>query len=318
VVWLAYLTSQEGVAQHAQHIRLGIQPIGHVHYYMPLRGQMTKERTREEILVQQVAGTAVQIHKSQPRWSHTRGRLPRVAERATVGVGKGPEGHIALPLWLGRRRQMPTPSALHHPVLLLGRDSLLPRHAKGLRKTGVRGPHPPHIANRSRGAEHCNEHSYSHYQILRLISLGKSTTEVMEATGYSRGWIQTLARRYNHRGPQALGDRRHQNPGAKERALLSADQQEELKEVLKKPPPDGGMWNSRKVGEWIERRSGRKVSHKKQRGWEYLKRLEQSPKAPRPHHASADKHEQEASKKALDEGYEAQGEIPYCQGRALV
>ncbi len=46
-----------------------------------------------------------------------------------------------------------------------------------------------------------------------------------------------------------MGDRRHQNTGATHRALLSADQQEELREVLKKPPPEGGMWNSRKVGE---------------------------------------------------------------------
>ena len=97
----------------------------------------------------------------------------------------------------------------------------------------------------------------SHYQILWLISEGKTTTQVMEATGYSRGWIQQLARRYNADGPDALGDRRHQNPGAKERALLTTDQHEELREALKKPPPDGGMWNSRKVGEWIERRTGR-------------------------------------------------------------
>ncbi len=36
----------------------------------------------------------------------------------------------------------------------------------------------------------------THYQILWLISEGKTTTQVMEATGYSRGWIQQLARRY--------------------------------------------------------------------------------------------------------------------------
>lgn len=138
----------------------------------------------------------------------------------------------------------------------------------------------------------------SHYQILWLISEGKTTTQVMEVTGYSRGWIQQLARRYNEGGSQALGDRRHRNPGAKERALLTEDQQEELRETLKKSPPDGGMWNSRKVGEWIERRSGRAVSQKKQRGWEYMKRLGNSPKVPRPHHARADEHEQEAFKKS--------------------
>src|SRR3712207_3467879 len=68
----------------------------------------------------------------------------------------------------------------------------------------------------------------SHYQILWLISEGKTTRQVMEATGYSRGWIQKLARRYNAEGLEALGDRRHQNPGAKERALLDSDQQREL------------------------------------------------------------------------------------------
>jgi transposase len=139
----------------------------------------------------------------------------------------------------------------------------------------------------------------SHYQIIWLISEGKTTRQVMEVTGYSRGWIQQLARRYNAYGPEALGDRRHQNPGAKERALLSAEQREELAEALKGSPPDGGMWNSRKVGEWIEDKTGKKVASKKQRGWEYLRKLGNSPKVPRPHHARADKHEQEAFKKSF-------------------
>ncbi len=137
----------------------------------------------------------------------------------------------------------------------------------------------------------------SHYQIVWLISEGKTTRQVMEATGYSRGWIQQLARRYNADGPEALGDRRHRNPGARDRALLSAEQREELARALRKPPEDGGMWNSRKVGEWIERKTGEAVSNKKQRGWEYLRRLGNSPKVPRPHHAKADNREQEAFKK---------------------
>ena len=52
-----------------------------------------------------------------------------------------------------------------------------------------------------------------------------------------------------------------------------------------------------KFGEWIERRTGRVVSNKKQGGWEYLKRLRQSPKVPRPHHEKANNGEQEAFKK---------------------
>jgi transposase len=138
----------------------------------------------------------------------------------------------------------------------------------------------------------------SHYQILWLISLGNTTRQVMEVTGYCRGWIQQIARRYNRYGAEALGDRRHHNPGAKQRALLSVEQQQELKEALKKPPPDGGMWNSPKVGEWIERRTGKVLSQKKQRGWEYMRKLGNSPKVPRPRHKKADKHEQEAFKKS--------------------
>jgi transposase len=158
----------------------------------------------------------------------------------------------------------------------------------------------------------------SHYQIVWLISEGKTTRQVMEVTGYSRGWIQQLARRYNALGAEALGDRRHHNPGAKERALLTADQQQELKEALLKPPPDGGMWNSPKVGEWIERRTGKVLTQKKQRGWEYMRKLGNSPKVPRPRHKQANKAEQEAFKKALDEGIEAQGELPNGEGRAVV
>ncbi len=94
-----------------------------------------------------------------------------------------------------------------------------------------------------------------------------------------------------------MGDRRHHNPGARDRALLTAAQREELAEALRKPPKDGGMWNSTKVGEWIEEKTGKAVSQKKQRGWDYLKRLGNSPKVPRPHHKKADKREQEAFKK---------------------
>lgn len=160
----------------------------------------------------------------------------------------------------------------------------------------------------------------SHYQIVWLISEGRTTRQVMELTGYSRGWIQKLAGRYNSDGPEALGDRRHQNPGARERALLSAEQRQELAEALRKPPEDGGMWNSPKVGEWIEEKTGKAVASKKQRGWEHLRRLGNSPKVPRPCHAAkADEREQRRLlKKAPDEGDEAQGGLPDGEGGVVV
>jgi transposase len=66
----------------------------------------------------------------------------------------------------------------------------------------------------------------THYQIVWLLSEGKSTREVMDATGYSRGWVQQLAKRYNVEGPEGLGDRRHRNPGGVHRALLTQESSE--------------------------------------------------------------------------------------------
>lgn len=157
----------------------------------------------------------------------------------------------------------------------------------------------PHLSteeleNRYRGAKDPVERS--HYQIVWLIAQGKTTSEVMEVTGYGRTWIQRLSRRYNRGGPEALGDRRHQNPGARDRALLTPQRREELSEALKEPPPDGGMWNSRKVAEWIEEKTGKR-GVRAQRGWEYLKKLDRSLKVPRPRHRKADQKEQEAFKK---------------------
>lgn len=135
----------------------------------------------------------------------------------------------------------------------------------------------------------------SHYQIIWLLSAGRSTGEVMEVTGYSRRWIQELARRYNQAGTQALGDSRHHNPGAAHRALLSPQLRQELGEALQSLPPDGGMWSSRKVAEWIGARTGRHVGV--QRGWEYLRLLGLTPQVPRPAHVKADRETQEEWRK---------------------
>ena len=139
----------------------------------------------------------------------------------------------------------------------------------------------------------------SHYQIVWLLSLGKLTREVREATGYSAEWIREISLRYNQRGAEGLGDRRHRNPGAS--PLLSPSEQRELSEALEGSPPDGGMWNSRKVAEWIEERTGRR-GLRAQRGWEYLRRLGYTPQVPRPSNSEADVSEQEAFKTSLPSG----------------
>jgi transposase len=139
----------------------------------------------------------------------------------------------------------------------------------------------------------------SHHQIVWLLSEGKRTEEVCEVTGYSPGWVRKIARRYNQWGVDALGDRRHSNPGAKESALLDEDGEAELLEALQGAPlasVGGGMWSGPKVARWIAQRNGLEKVHA-QRGFEYLRRARYSPQVPRPANVRAEASEKEAFKK---------------------
>ncbi len=124
-----------------------------------------------------------------------------------------------------------------------------------------------------------------------------------EVTGYSPGWVRKIARRYNERGVEGLGDRRHSNPGAKERALLDEAGEAQLLEALQQgPPPGGGMWSGPKVARWIAQRRGLEKVHV-QRGFEYLRKVRYSPQVPRPSNAQgADDSEREAFKKVSPSG----------------
>jgi hypothetical protein len=64
-----------------------------------------------------------------------------------------------------------------------------------------------------------------------------------------------------------LKDKRHQHPGCQ--PLLSLVEQAQLLQTLQTPPADGGLWNSRKVAEWMSNLLERPVSV--QRGWDYLR-----------------------------------------------
>jgi transposase len=135
----------------------------------------------------------------------------------------------------------------------------------------------------------------SHYQILWLLAPGKTTAKIRQVTGYSINWIRTLIRRYNQLGVEGVKDSRHENPGAE--TLLDDVLLSQLLCVLQSPPADGGLWNGRKVAEWMSQVLGRKVS--RQRGWEYLRCLELRLRVPRPEHEQSDPLEQEAWKKKL-------------------
>src|SRR3712207_2012107 len=78
----------------------------------------------------------------------------------------------------------------------------------------------------------------THLLMAWRMSLGDSVGEVAEMVGYSKRWTTEIARRCESGGVEALGDRRHSNPGAKERALLDEVGEAELLEALQGSPPD--------------------------------------------------------------------------------
>ena len=133
----------------------------------------------------------------------------------------------------------------------------------------------------------------SQWQIIWLLASGKATKQVAEVVGYSIGWIRTIAKRYNAGGEEAIGDRRHQNPGRE--PLLDEQQQAFLLQALQEEPAEGGKWTGAKVARWMSEQLSRKIAP--QRGWEYLKALEYGLKVPRPSHVKGDIEEQQQWKK---------------------
>jgi transposase len=142
----------------------------------------------------------------------------------------------------------------------------------------------------------------THLQMVWRMSLGDSVGEVARMVGYSEKWVREIARRYDSEGVEGLGDRRHGNPGAKERALLDEEGQAQLREALEGPPPGGGMWSGPKVARWIEDKTAVERVHA-QRGWEYMRKVGMSPQVPRPSNVQgADASEREAFKKTFPSG----------------
>jgi transposase len=106
---------------------------------------------------------------------------------------------------------------------------------------------------------------------------------------------------YNELGVQGLGDspretlreRRQFNQGAK--TLINDLHQAQLWQALQEKSPDGGLWNGRKVADWLTQLTGTTIS--RQRGWEILRQMTFRLRVPRPAHVDSDPCEQEAWKK---------------------
>lgn len=144
------------------------------------------------------------------------------------------------------------------------------------------------LQQRYRQASHPAEKT--HWQVLWLISSGKTADEVAKVTSYTLNWVRALVGRYNRGGPEAVLDGRRRHSGR--RPLLSIEQQAELPAVLEGPAPHGGLWSGPEVARWMSEKLGKTV--RPQRGWEYLRKAGQTPQVPRPRHGDGDPEAQEA------------------------
>ena len=131
------------------------------------------------------------------------------------------------------------------------------------------------------------------FHVLWLLAQGKKTSDVSSIAGYSRNWIYRIVKRYNSCGVQAVRDRRQDNYGTN--SILDDAEQAELWQVLQEAAPDGGLWNGRKVADWLSARKGEPVH--RQRGWEILKQMTFRLRVPRPQHTKANPEEQDVWKK---------------------
>jgi transposase len=123
-----------------------------------------------------------------------------------------------------------------------------------------------------------------HLQTIWLLAKGHTVAEVSQMTAFGRRWIEQLLVRYNAAGPAALGDLRRGN-GAPARILTPA-LLARLRERLRAPPPDGGLWSGPKVAAWMAGELG-VTEVAPQRGWEALRAVRWSIQMPRPRNPRA-------------------------------
>src|SRR5919108_6158892 len=136
-----------------------------------------------------------------------------------------------------------------------------------------------------------------HFQVIWLLARGHTVSQVSATTAFGERWIEQLLARYNAEGPEALGDlRRHNGTSA---TILKPELLAKLRDRLREPPPDGGLWSSRKVANWMAGELGL-TAVAPQRGWEALKAIGWSIQAPRPKNPkSASPEEAAAFKKSF-------------------
>jgi transposase len=114
------------------------------------------------------------------------------------------------------------------------------------------------------------------WHILQLVAQQWTIKQAAQIVGLNYDYAKEIVRRYNSEGPIAMKNRTKDRQPPTSKSLLTPEQQQELKQVLQGPAPDGGSWSGTKVAQWIAKKTGREWVWP-QRGWDYLKRLGDQP-----------------------------------------
>ena len=109
-----------------------------------------------------------------------------------------------------------------------------------------------------------------HVQVIWLLAQGRTVGATSRVTAFGTRWIEQLLERYNASGPDSLADG-HRRNGPKPR-LLTPEVLETVRVRLAEPPPDGGVWSSRKVADVIAAHLGLERVLPR-RGWDAFQAL---------------------------------------------
>src|SRR3954452_16450908 len=104
------------------------------------------------------------------------------------------------------------------------------------------------LEQRYRAAKEPNERSW--WQILWLLSQGRTGREIATVTGYSPYWIGQIAKRYNTEGPSGMRNRRH-TTSHRAPPALNLTQQKELHATLTAAVARRERWTGGDVAAWI-------------------------------------------------------------------
>ena len=114
----------------------------------------------------------------------------------------------------------------------------------------------------------------------RIVEFARTELAPLPPQKYGLPLVVTLLYGKGKRARALLDDLLQQ-----EREVLSAEQQEQLRQALQQCPADGGLWNSRKVMAWVYAETGIVIDQKQ--GLAYLVRLDCPLRQRRPLPASA-------------------------------